>query len=124
MQEHKYEINGKVYSQRPLVLGQVDPLVKLMETITITELNPMGLIRTLGEHMPRAMAIVLIPEGQKVRDKNIDELEAEFANEMDVDTALEVAADFLSCNPVSSISQKIRQLVVKMWEKGNEIKTG
>jgi hypothetical protein len=71
------------------------------------------------------MAIVLTPDGQRIKDKDLKALSEEFAEWLDIPTALEVAADFLSCNPISAISAQYRSLVSQVWEmmKGTETST-
>lgn len=114
MEQKQYTINGKIYYQKPLVLAQVYPITKLIDGITITELSAEGLVIALGDKLPRAMAIIVTPEGQKVSEKDMVALEQEFAEEMDINTALAVAADFLSCNPISSVSKIMVQIVMKI----------
>jgi hypothetical protein len=114
MEPKQYIINKKTYYQKPLVLGQIDPLVKLIENVTLTELSAYGLVSALGDKLPKAIAIIITPEGQKVSEKNLAELEREFTDEIDIDTALTVAADFLSCNPISSVSRMMAQMVMKI----------
>lgn len=115
--ENKYIINGKTYAQKPLVLGQVMPLVKLLEGKVITDISPFSLITVLGESLPRCLAIILIPEGASARDRDLDALEIDFADNMDVNTAMQVVTDFFLCNPLSSLSAKFRTMVTGIWEE-------
>lgn len=110
-----YAINGNIYTQKPLVLGQVMPLIKLLEGKVINDVSPLALVTVLGETLPRCMAIILIPEGASVRDRDLDALEAEFSDNMDLDTAMQVASDFFLCNPLSSLSAKFRQMITGVW---------
>jgi len=112
----KYTINDKVYIQRPLVLGQIQPLLTFLQGKVFTDLSPMALLMELGDSLPRVAAIIITPEGQRMSEKNIDELEKEFTDYLDIDTALAVAADFLSCNSLSSLSEKLRAVTTKAWE--------
>ncbi len=116
MENRKYIINGKTYNQRPLVLGQLEPLEKLIMGVQIVDLSPSGILQALGSRLPQAAAIILNPEGVRLRDKDIDALADEFAEYLELETALEVAADFLSCNSLLSISSRSKALVTTIWE--------
>ena len=117
MEPKKYTINGKTYIQKPLVLGQLMPLIKLLEGKVINDVSPLALVTVLGESLPRCMAIILIPEGVSVRERDLDALESEFADNMDLETAMQVASDFFICNPLSSLSSKFRAMVTGVWEQ-------
>jgi len=116
MENKKYIINGITYNQRPLVLGQLEPLEKLIMGMQIVDLSPSGILQALGSRLPRAAAIILNAEGVRLKDKDIDALADEFAEYLELETALEVAADFLSCNSLLSISSKSKVLVTTIWE--------
>lgn len=108
MEKKKYEINGKTYTQGPLVLGQLMPLCELIEGVKIPEFTVQGIAKALGGDLPRALAIVLVPEDESPGERETDALAAEFFEHMGIDTALEVVADFLSFNPVSSILERVK----------------
>lgn len=121
MQEKTYEINGKKYTQRPLVLAQVLDLADHLQEMEITRMDPISIIKTIGPKLPRTMAIILIPEGVAIEEKNLDALEKEFAlTRLDLEAALAVADDFLSCNRLASISAKIRGIMMEMIETATE----
>jgi hypothetical protein len=115
MEPKRYTINGKVYFQKALVIGQAEQMMELFQGVEIQALTPLAILQALGGKLPMAAAIVLTPEGQKIRGKDIVALEDEFAETLDFNTALEVAADFLSFNPLSSISMKYRNLINEAW---------
>lgn len=115
MDPKKYTINGKVYTQKPLVIGQADQMLELLQGVELTALTPISIIQAMGGRIPMAAAIVLTPEGIKIRDKDLNALEDEFAENLELETALEVAADFLSFNPLSSISGKAKMLMDGVW---------
>jgi hypothetical protein len=117
-----YTINGKTYIQKPLVLGQIQPLITLLEGKTFDDVSPLALISELGETLPRCMAIILIPEGSSVRDRDLDALAAELAECMDMETAMLVASDFFLCNPLFSLLRQLRELVRVMWEQSRKIR--
>jgi len=110
MKQKKYEINGKSYTQRPLVLGQIMPLVELIDGIEFPELKALAIVRALGPVLPRALAIVLIPDDVDIADRDLEAMEREFFSHMGFETALEVAEDFLSFNVASSVLKKLKAL--------------
>ncbi|OGW36127.1 MAG: hypothetical protein A2X58_08590 [Nitrospirae bacterium GWC2_56_14] len=87
------------------------------------------LIAIVGDRLPLALAVVLIEEGSNLRDRfglrtvagpdgtqipewyQNPEVMLEIANEIeagiDADTIMRVVDDFLSCNPVSSILERL-----------------
>ena len=70
----KYQIGGKTYIQRKLVLGQVRQLIEHLDGISFpADLNFdfSGLIAVLGGKLPIALAICLTEEGKSPRDKDI-----------------------------------------------------
>ena len=119
--EKPYEINGKNYTQRPLVLGQIMPLIDLMQGIELRDFSATGLIQSLGPNLPEVMAIVLIPEGTRLSQKDIPTLAEEFEEYLSIETALEVVEDFLSFNPVSSISARMTGVMIKMIEAATAV---
>jgi hypothetical protein len=117
MEKCKYIINGKTYFQKPLVIGQVELLVKILEGRTVNDLSASGLVLSFGGILPKVAAIILIPEGEKISERDIEAIETELRDELTVEAALEVAADFLSCNPISLIFEQLRNLPAMLAEK-------
>lgn len=115
MEQRKYNINGVIYIQRPLVLGQISQMVSVIEGLSFTSLEPLGILLALEDRITRAMAIVLTPEGTKIIDKDIDEL-ADTLFECPFDTTLEVVADFFVCNPTASLLEKLAGTIRKVAE--------
>jgi hypothetical protein len=124
-----YEIGGKTWTQRSLVLGQIRQLLTVIKGVVI----PPGcgvaqLIELLGDRLPVALAVVLVEEdhglqsrfGIRVRLENgimipewyqNPEVMAEIASEIfagiDAETIARVVADFLSCNPISGLLDQL-----------------
>lgn len=124
MEPKIYTINGKRYIQKPLVLGQIAPLIAILEGRTIMDLSVQGIMAAFSDILPELFAIILIPDGETAGGKDVKAMEQEFRDEMDIDTALEVAADFLYCNPVSSIAIKLSGLTGAMRAMAGEMKRG
>jgi len=95
-----YEINGKTYIQKKLVLGQLGPLSALLSGLRFTATDALGLIAGLGEQLPEALAIVLVPEGVHPADKDMANVRRDLFD-ADLDgVALQVIDDFFTCNPL------------------------
>lgn len=102
--EYIYEINGKSYVQRPLVLGQIGQINDVLKGVEIT--GDMGIeqvVGLLGDRLPVAMAIVLTEKGTRIQDKDAEALTEEMREFMDIGTAVEVIDHFLSLNPIASV---------------------
>jgi hypothetical protein len=109
-----YEIGGRTYTQRPLVLGQVRQLVEHLGQIDFSPamaFDFVGLLDTLGDLLPVALAIVLTEDGAHPRDKDIAAVAREFEFTVEAGTALRAVEDFFALNPISSILTSIGQLV-------------
>lgn len=108
-----YEINGKTYTQKKLVLGQVAALSALLGGVRLYAADAMGLIAGLGELLPHALAIVLIPEGQHPADKDMAAMQRELYD-TDLEMAIKVVEDFFDCNPLPSLLERVTGLTAKV----------
>ena len=116
MKEYRYEIGGKVYVQRTLVLGQVRQLTGLLQELRIEpeKFDAAGLLALLGERLPEALAIVLTEEGKSPRDKDLKALAEELEFSIDAETVVKVIEDFFSCNPAASLFDRLAGVVRKV----------
>jgi hypothetical protein len=105
-----YTINEKKYTQQPLVIGQLSRLLTELKEVKLIDLSPMGLISAFGERLPRLLACVLVPDGAGPREVDVDSLENELWS-VDIDTAMEVIADFLSMASLASLSEKLAKMM-------------
>jgi len=110
MEPKKYTINGKIYVQKPLVLGQWEQLIPMLDKFNFTEFTAPGIIREMGSEIYEAAAIVLIPEGVKIKNKDIGALVEELSEEMSVEALMEVVGDFFLYNRISSLVSKFNSL--------------
>lgn len=112
--EKRYEIGGKTYIQKALVLGQISQLTALLGDVSFfTGYGPMGIISALGDKLPRAVAIVLTPEGVPLKSKNISEVE-DAVSELDPLITVQVVEDFFICNPVVAIFERLTGMAEKI----------
>ena len=110
----EYTIGGKKYIQRKLVLGQVQQLLRLLDGVEIKSPDTLGIIAALGDKIHKALAIVLIPEGVNVKDKNIDEIAEELAFSIEPEQAMKVVEDFFVCTPIISLFQGLNGIFAKV----------
>ncbi len=114
MAEFKYQIGGKTYIQKPLVLGQVKQLNALLDGMVIPkDISVSGLIKLLGDKLPLALAIVLTEKGKHPKDKDIEALAKELEFEIDADTTSKVVEDFFDCNQIVSLIERIQGVINK-----------
>lgn len=121
--EKEYDLRGKKYVQRPLVLGQFRALLPLLDGLEIKEnSSPFEMINTLGDRIHKALAIVLIEEEIDLR-KALDEIE-DRAREIECvitpEQVLEVIEDFFECNRVSSVIEKLAGMMGNIKSKIGE----
>lgn len=105
--EFRYEIGGRVFYQRPLVLGQLRQLLdKVLKDLLIPDsqdLAPDVLILALGDKLPLGLAIVLSEEGKSLKDKDIEELAKDLEFSITAEQAMEVVVNFFDCTPITSL---------------------
>jgi hypothetical protein len=116
MKTFEYDIGGKKYIQRPLVLGQIRQLMRAIEGVRIPQdIDTIGLISALGDKLPIAIAIVLTDE-TPLKDKNIDSLASQIEFEISPETTMQVVEDFFACNPIASLLERISGMANKISE--------
>jgi len=113
--EFTYEIGGRTYVQRPLVLGQLKQLLNVLKNMQIpADADAIGLVNALGDCIHEALAVVLTEKGMSPRDKDIAALAQELAFSMTPEEALRVIEDFFACNPVSSLLERSAGAIEKI----------
>lgn len=110
-----YEFGGRKYLQRKLVIGQIQQLTALLNGLTLPKtLDPLVWVGALGDQFCEAAAIVLIPEDAQtpdgMRTKDVTALAAELKWALDAETCLQVAEDFFTCNPASSVFERAERM--------------
>jgi len=90
----KYVFNNNHYYQEELKFIQFRELTKILapfqDILSAQEVDAATAIETLGDNFSRAVAIVLIPEGKTVRERNVGQ-----------------AAEDLGCEPLSKIEKVV-----------------
>jgi hypothetical protein len=105
----RYEINGTIYHQRELVLGQIQQLLAELAGVGFTDTSVPGVIAALGDRIYRAVAVVLIPDGVAIRDRDLTAIADDLEN-APARVLLQVVADFFDCNQLSSLLETLETL--------------
>jgi hypothetical protein len=106
----RYQIGGRVYLQRPLVLLQIEQLVEIINPAMFADLGEptaTGIVRVLGSKIAAITAIVLIPQGVEVDERDMADMTAHLRKHLDIAMAGRIVDDFLSCNPISSVFDRL-----------------
>jgi hypothetical protein len=117
MERKTYEIDGKRYTQGPIVPGQLKQVYGLIEGLSGLEVataDAAGITAIIGDHLSGFLAIILVPEGTKIKDKDVQALTAEFEESLPLAVALEAVEDFFTFNPISSMAERIKGLLPKI----------
>lgn len=122
-----YKIGGRVYVQRPLVLLQIEQLVEfvnpeMFKGYQVT--NAVGIVRCLGDKLAQILAIVLTPREVTVEDKDLAASAAHLRSHVDIETAVKVVTDFLSCNPINSVFDRLTGIMAKVGMVASATATG
>lgn len=111
----EYDINGRTFVQRPLVLGQDKQLLRVLDGIVLPEqLTLSSLLDALGERLCQAIAVVITEKGCSPRDKDVGKLADELEWSLDPLLALEIADDFFVLNPVSSLLERAGRMIARL----------
>lgn len=102
MADPRYEINGRAYTQRELVLGQLLELLGAVAGLAIVELSVAGVLAGVGDRLPSLLAIVLIPEGQGVEQRDLRQAEDDLRS-APLSLLLRMVTDFFAVTRPSSL---------------------
>lgn len=115
---YEYEINGKKYTQRKMVLAQLLLLTAAMEGIILTSFRPFALLAAFGDKLLPTLAILLLPAGcvtpDAIKERNLQEIAADL-EAAPVDLLMEIVNDFLDCNRPSWILEQMGSLLGKIF---------
>ena len=113
MTSERYEINGKTYIQRPMVLGQVKQLVDAMQGVVIPPgAGVADIAGILGDRLANCAAAVLQPEGVQHKDKDIKAMSAEFSEHLDLEQADKIIDDFFALTPARAFTRLMAKMQI------------
>lgn len=107
-------IDGRALIQRRLVLAQMEQLVERLSGVEWPDFGNFNLpsfYEAIGPRLPVALAIVLTPEGQDPREKDLDKLADEIRYGLPIDEGIRALKDFFTLNPTASIAASLRDLL-------------
>jgi hypothetical protein len=112
----EYKIGDKTYIQKPLYLGQIKMLTKTMKGIKWPQqLDISAIMEAIIDIIPEAFSIVLIEKGKEsisdLKNRDLASVQEEFEFVVNTVTILEVVSDFLSCNPVNSLTRILKNVI-------------
>jgi len=124
---YDYNIKGRKFYQKQLVLGQLELLIDLLKDMGLEKgLTNIQILSVIGSKMPRVMAIALYEEGKsdiKIETKTLEgilkkqevdeikELSSFFANSVDITLAIKVITDFFVCTPIGEVISVLARLI-------------
>jgi len=131
-EQKKYVLNGNHYYQEELYFDQFRALIQTLGPVwdligsfidavfsekpdkemlkNIKKPNVQEVVNFLGDDLPRAVAILLIPEGKNVRDQDIDQAVQDIGMSK-LSQVEEVIVDFFGLNDLPSHLQRARKAV-------------
>ena len=114
METKKYEIGGKTYVQKPLVLGQIRQIIDVLKDVILpTNFEDVALvIASLGSKISEAIAIILCEENTHLKDKNLSEFTTEVEWEISAQKTMEIVKDFFLVNDLESLWNEF-QIMIK-----------
>jgi len=116
----EYKIGDKTYTQKPLVMGQVNQIINLLKDVNLpSDPTAINLITALGDKLPLAIAIVVHVPEVSLKDKNIKELAEDLSFKMEPEMALQVIEDFFDLTPISSLLERVGKTVERIAGKMN-----
>jgi len=124
-----YTIAGKKYYQQELVLGQIQQLIRFLDSIEVPEdfgeeVPLVRFLRILGDHIGEFLAIILTPEGVRPKDKDMDAVREDM-EEVTQGQLMEILEDFFSFTRPSDLLAWFGDLVGRMFpSEGKTIGNG
>jgi hypothetical protein len=111
----EYEIGGRKFVQKSLVLGQVKQLISVIRGVVLPQVvSSATLVIALGDRVPEALAVVLSEENVPLKKKNMRELQELLEENLSIEQSIGMIEDFFDCNPIASISGALVGLAKKV----------
>lgn len=118
MEPKTYEIGGKNYSQKPLVLGRLIEIVQAIDIERLQTATTAQAVKELALASPKVLSIILQDENRSRAD------EEALKENLDMKTLTEVAEDFLSFNRDLSALGRLARIPGGREEAGREEAAG
>ncbi len=123
----KYKISGRTFVQSKLKLGQMKQLLPYFDKIATAlgnneDVNLIDFVDKIKDDISEIVAIVLVEEGQNLKDKDVKELSAFLDDNMEYDMLLDIVADFFTLTPIGLIGDKIEKIRKSISSKADSKK--
>jgi hypothetical protein len=116
--EYLYKIGEVEYRMKPLVLGQISRLMKLLEGVVLPEdSNVLSMVSALGDKLPMAFAIIFHIPNIPLKEKNLEAIANDLEFELSPDMVMEIIEDFFECTPISLLAERMGKTIEKIGEK-------
>jgi hypothetical protein len=116
--EYLYKIGEVEYRMKPLVLGQISRLMKLLEGVVLPEdSNVLSMVSALGDKLPMAFAIIFHIPNIPLKEKNLEAIANDLEFELSPEMTMEIVEDFFDCTPISLLAEKMGKTIEKIGEK-------
>ena len=113
--DFEYEIGGRKFVQKALVLGQVKLLINTIKGVTLPrDATPASLVIALGDKVSDVLAIVLSEEGIPLKNKKLRDVQDLIEEHLSIEQSIGMVEDFFDCNPIASISEAMIGLAKKV----------
>ena len=113
--DFEYEIGGRKFVQKALVLGQVKLLISTIRGVALPrDATPASLVIALGDKVADVLAIVLSEEGIPLKNKKLRDVQDLIEENLSIEQSIGMVEDFFDCNPIASISEAMIGLAKKV----------
>ena len=113
--DFEYEIGGRKFVQKALVLGQVKLLISTIRGVALPrDATPASLVIALGDKVSDVLAIVLSEEGIPLKNKKLRDVQDLIEEHLSIEQSIGMVEDFFDCNPIASISEAMIGLAKKV----------
>lgn len=114
-QKFIYQVGEKKFVQRKLVLGQIKQLTQFLKGLDLRipeggdeSGTAVAIFQAIGDRLAEAVSIVLVEEGQTIKERDMEKLQEYLDDNMDYEMALTVISDFFVCNPLGSVLKELQ----------------
>ena len=112
-----YKVGDREYVLNKLVMGQIIELAEYLAEIDL-ELKGIDDVKTFIvknlKHLPRMLAIVLVPKDVPLPERDISKEEAYLFAHLEYDQMVEVIQDFLALHDLIALMERITALIEAM----------
>ena len=117
-EKREYKIGTKTFTQRRLVLGQLDQLLELFADLGLVvdeKFEIMDCIKKLGSSTSKLLAIILIEDGVELENRDLQATENFIRfNFSDFEMAEKIIKDFFVVTPIFSLLKLLPKVMLEI----------